>query len=131
MERDDRRSSVHALQRLVTLDGEYPELMQTARDHLPCLRGPQPAVAVVVSLADIDRALRSYDEGDLSADQLHEWAELLEMSDHVAYDRDAEQAIADLLFRLATPEINEPITPSVVRRMRASLIHPRPRDPAP
>lgn len=112
---------VNALQRLVALEGEYPELVKGAREQLRNLRKQEPATAVVVSLADVDRALRLYEEGSLSEEQLQDWADLLEMNDHVEYERDAEEAIANLLFCLSTPEINEPITRAVVRRMRASL----------
>lgn len=114
-----------ALRRLVALEGEYQKLARDAREQLRAWRMQKPTTAVVVSLADVDRALRRYEEGLLSGEQLQEWAEILEMNDHVEYERDAEQAVASLLFSLSSPEINEPITRAVVRRMRASLKDPR------
>jgi hypothetical protein len=115
----------NALRRLIALEGEYQKLVKDARDQLWTLRMQQPATAVVVSLVDVDRALRLYEEGHLSGEQLQEWADILEMNDHVEYERDAEEAVANLLFSLSSPEINEPITRAVVQRMRASLRNPR------
>lgn len=114
-----------ALRRLVALEGEYQKLAGDAREQLRISRTQQPTTAAVVHLADVDRALRLYEEGLLSGEQLQEWAEILEMNDHVEYERDAEEAVASLLFSLSSPEINEPITRAVVRRMRASLTDPR------
>lgn len=112
---------VDALLRLVALEGEYPKLARDAREQLRAWRMQQPTTAAIVGLADVDRALRLYEEGLLSKEQLQEWAEILEINDHVEYEREAEETIASLLFSLSSPEINEPITRVVVRRMRASL----------
>ena len=110
-----------ALRRLVALEGEYQELARDAQEQLRILRTQHSTTAAVVRLVDVDRALRLYEEGLLSGEQLQEWAELLEMNDYVEYEREAEEAVARLLFSLSSPEINEPITRAVVRRMRASL----------
>lgn len=115
----------NALRRLVRLEGTYQELAHDARKQLRAWRMQQSTMAVVVGVADLDRALRLFEEGLLSGEQLQEWAEILEMSDHVEYERDAEEAVASLLFSLSSPEVNEPITRAVVRRMRASLKDPR------
>jgi hypothetical protein len=80
---------------------------------------------VVVGPSDVDRALRLYEEGLLSVEQLQAWAEILEMNDHVEYERDSQENVASLLFALSSPDINEPITRALVRRMRASLKDPR------
>jgi len=110
-----------ALLRLVALEGEYTRLARDAREQLRAWRMQQSTTAVVLGLVDIDRALRLYEEGLLSGEQLQEWAEILEMNDHVEYEHDFEEAIASLLFFLSSPEINEPITRALARGMRASL----------
>jgi len=110
-----------ALRRLVVLDGQYQELITDAREYLGSGEPPQVETDVVVGLADVERALNQYEKGALSGEQLQEWADVLEMNEHVRYECGAEEAVADLLFRLSSPEINEPITPPAVRRLRASL----------
>jgi hypothetical protein len=112
------------LRRLVALEGGFQKLARDVREQPRTWRMQQTDDAVVVGLADVDRALRLYEEGLLSGEQLQEWAEILEMNDYVEYERDAEETVASFLFSLSSPEINEPITPAVVRRMRASLKDP-------
>ena len=109
------------LRRLVALDGEYQELIGDAREYLRSAPVPQIETGVFVRLADIDRALKLYEEGVLSGVQLQEWADILEMNEHVHYEWGEEKSVADLLFRLSTPEINESITPAFVRKLRVSL----------
>jgi hypothetical protein len=58
---------------------------------------------------------------EISAGQLQEWAENLEVREDVAFDPKEAELLDDVFFRIATPEINEPLTPEVVRRMRDEL----------
>lgn len=110
-----------SLRRLVALEGDPQALLRDARAQLRARQTQLLGTPVVVGPSDVDRALRLFEEGRLSREQLQEWAEILEMSDHVEYERGSEEAIANTLFRLTSPEINEPITRVAVRRMRASL----------
>lgn len=114
-----------ALRKLITLDGDYVKLVGEARNYLRCTQTPQGEGSVLVSLADIDRALRLYEEGVLSEEQVVEWAEILEMNGHVRYETGEEGTVADLLFQLSTPEINEPISSRMAHRLRASLARAR------
>jgi len=110
-----------AIRRLVALEGDYQRLARNAQEQLRACRMEQPTTTVVLRLADVDHALQLYEEGLLSGEQLQEWAEILEMNDHVDYKPKAEEAVANLLFSLSSPEINEPVTRALVRRMRASF----------
>ena len=109
-----------ALRRLILSEGPYPALVEDIREQLR-KHEVQASPVALVRLADVDRALGLCEEGRVSAEQLRDWADLLEMNEYVDYERGSEGMVADLLFRLSTPEINEPITPAVVRRLRASL----------
>jgi len=75
----------------------------------------------MLRVEDLDHALDQFEGGVLTGEQLQEWADTLEMNDLVLYEEGAEGAIADLLFRLSTPEINDPITPTLAHAMRDSL----------
>ena len=97
-----------ALGQFVALDGDYQKLATVARQQLRARETQRPAAAVILYLANVDRALRLYEEDELSGLQLQEWAEILEMNEHVEYERDAEETIASLLFTLSSPEINGP-----------------------
>jgi hypothetical protein len=110
-----------ALRRLILLEGPYPALVEDVREQLREHEGQAPTPVALVRLVDVDRALGLFEERRLSAEQLQEWADLLECNEHVDYEHGCEGTVADLLFRLSTPEINDPITPAVVRGLRVLL----------
>jgi ribosomal protein L15 len=68
-------------------------------------------------LSVIDRFLR----GEIRSAQLQQWAEAFEVREDVGFDEREEEQIKDVFFRLATPEINEPLTHQTVRRMKDEL----------
>lgn len=65
----------------------------------------------------IDRFLA----GDITAEQLQQWAENLEVREDVAFDQEEEELLDDVFFRIATPFINEPLTRESVQEMRDEL----------
>jgi hypothetical protein len=109
------------LRNLVLLDGEYQKLIRNVRAYLQHARATQPEALEVVRLDDVDHALSMYENNTISSEQLREWADILEMNDYVRYEYGVEEVVADLLFRISTPEINEPITRDFARKLRFSL----------
>ena len=81
-------------------------LLVLKKDHLLCV---------------IDRFLRA----EISASQLQQWAENFEIREDVGFDERDEEQIKDVFFRLATPEINEPLTQQTVQRMKDELTRNR------
>ena len=65
----------------------------------------------------------------ITAAQLQEWAENLEVREDVAFDEEDRNLIDPVFFRIATPEIHEPLTHDSVRRMQAELTRKK-GDPA-
>lgn len=114
---------MNALQRLIAIRGEFGHLIEEAHVFLREIRQRPIEASPVVLLcrADVDQALKRYVDGGLTERQLHEWAELLEMNDNIDYEAGEEEAIADVLFRLSTPDINEPISENLARRLRVEL----------
>ena len=62
-----------------------------------------------------------YLAGDLSAEQLEEWAESLEKREDVAFSPEAEGVLDETLFCLANPSINLGISKDSVRQLREQL----------
>ena len=60
--------------------------------------------------SQIEAVLRGYVEGKTNAAQVAEWADSVEAREEIDYELSHEQQIADLLFELATPEINGTLT---------------------
>ena len=79
------------------------------------------AELVVLTAAGALRILERYLSGELSAEQVEYWAELLEMRDDVGLEVRQEAELRRLIFVLANPEINEPLTPALAIRLRRAL----------
>jgi hypothetical protein len=100
-----------AVRDLIDLVAPYADLaarFHATVDVLPPLTDVGPAV--VLTHEDLMRALRLYLMRGISAENLSSWAGLLEMNQFVEYGEEKRGAIADVLFLLASPEINDPIT---------------------
>jgi glutamine synthetase adenylyltransferase len=93
-------------------------LLGELEDHLS--RSPIIG-ARVVSRRTLQNALEAHLEGAISASELSEWANLLEQRDEVACETRFDHFIADLVFRLATPEINQQIDEDLCREMLTEL----------
>ena len=64
--------------------------------------------------------------GEIDAEQLEKWAGNLESREDIGFDSHQEESLKDLLFRIANPEINEPLTAGRVNSMQTELSSRRP-----
>ena len=71
------------------------------------------------------RVMDRYLAREISAEQLQEWAENLEGREDVVFDQKEEESLDSVFFRIATPEINDPLTSEIVRQMRNELLQER------
>lgn len=77
---------------------------------------------LVVLAADHFQAVFSrFLGGEIDSGQLATWADNLESREDVGFDPQQEEFLKDLLSRIATPEINEPLTAGRVRSMQTEL----------
>jgi hypothetical protein len=79
------------------------------------------APLLVLKKEDLLKIINRFLSGEISATQLQEWAENLEVREDIAFDEKESELIDDVFFRLATPEINEPLTSESVQRMKDEL----------
>lgn len=75
---------------------------------------------VTLSSGDVVAVLDRYLAGSLTADQVTDWADLLECRE----DIELPAHLTDALFRLANPNINGPVCPAVAVALRQALLHP-------
>jgi hypothetical protein len=68
-------------------------------------------------LAILDRFLA----GRLTADQVTDWADQVELRDDVGLEVGFEIQLRDAIFRLANPILNEPVTSELAMRLRADF----------
>jgi len=112
----NRRAEI--LEELVRLEKPTEPLMR----ELSALGWDWPGEPLLVLkkkdlLAIIDRFLAE----EITAAQLQEWAENLEAREDVAFDKEEEDLLDDVFFRIATPFINDPLTRESVLKMRDKL----------
>jgi hypothetical protein len=112
----DRLERIVALE--PNLDHNIEEFSELVEDVVMSNASPR----VLLRVSDLERALRAYARGELSSERLQRWASLLETNELVDYEHGANKLIADTLFALATPEINEPLSPDLARRLLDSLV---------
>lgn len=70
---------------------------------------------VVLTREQMRKIMNMYLDDEISAEQLSEWAELVEGRDGIAYEDGHEQNIADVLFWISEPEINSKVTKNKIK----------------
>jgi len=79
------------------------------------------APLLVLKKEDLLRIIDRFLTHNISATRLHEWAENLEVREDVAFDENEKELLEEIFFRLAAPEINEPLTFASVQKMKDEL----------
>jgi hypothetical protein len=70
---------------------------------------------VTLTRADATRTLTRYLTGELSADDVEQWADALEVREDVGREPGFGDELTELLFQLATPEVAGKITPETAK----------------
>ena len=77
---------------------------------------------VLVSRRTLRNALIGFLSGKNDATELTKWANLVEQhGDEIAYEPGFQELIATCIFRLSTPEINEPIDEKLCQEMIGAI----------
>ncbi|WP_033287534.1 hypothetical protein [Amycolatopsis jejuensis] len=71
--------------------------------------------------ADARLVLNRYLDGSLSADDLHEWADAIEVREDLGREEGCEEVLGTLLYQLANPVLEGEITPERVRAWLSSV----------
>jgi hypothetical protein len=80
----------------------------------------RPAVSgVVLSTADVIRSLDEYLNGNVSAAEVHEWAEGYDVNEDIEFE---VQALTRVVFELTSPEINGALTMVRAARIKEDLL---------
>lgn len=71
--------------------------------------------------ADILRVLRRYLSGALTAEQVVDWADLVECREDIGFQNGQKEELSNVIFRLANPNINGPVTLELARQIQLDL----------
>ena len=80
-----------------------------------------PGDPIVVSRRTLRAALRRFVENEIDVGDLVVWANLIEAHDQVQYEPGFQKLIADVVFCIASPEINEPLNAEMCHRLMDGL----------
>ena len=80
------------------------------------MAGDQRSVDFTVSRKTLKTVLQRFVNNDLHAREVADWASLIEACDQVEYEPGFERLIADIVFELASPEINGALTDQSCQR---------------
>lgn len=98
---------IAALEDLVTLRVPPVEAQQRLRDF-----GWDCADELVtLTRGNLLHVVDEYLLGNLTGDDVAQWANAVEGRDDIGFEEDFEAVIKDMVFHLATPEITAPLTP--------------------
>jgi hypothetical protein len=76
---------------------------------------------VIVSRQTLRTALTRFVAGEIDRNDLVAWANLIEAHDLVRYELGLETSIADVVFCIASPEINGPLNADLCRQYISQL----------
>ena len=106
------------LKRLVEFRGP----IETILEELRLLGWDWDGEPLLVLSADHYQAVLSrFLGGEIDARQLEDWAGNLESRDDIGFDPEQAELLKTLLFRIATPEINQPLTAGLVKDIQNEL----------
>jgi hypothetical protein len=77
---------------------------------------------VFVTSKDILQIIDRHAGGDLSVEQLVEWADFLEVRDGVGFAPPHGDRLKEIVWQLANPLLNGAITPAMLRDLRLELV---------
>jgi hypothetical protein len=104
-------------QKMIELQADK-RLFRELQEMLSMHRGPGE---VLVSRRTLRNALLGVIEERFDAEEITRWANQIEVHDSIMYEVGFESLLATLIFRLATPEINEAINQGTCRQMLEEL----------
>ena len=67
--------------------------------------------------------LDRYLNNALSATDLENWADAIECREDIAYETDYEAIINDIIFYLANPTLNDPLSPKTIEQYISQFSH--------
>jgi hypothetical protein len=77
---------------------------------------------LLLSRKTVALAINRFLGGEINEEELVAWANLLETEDRVCYEPGHEKTIADVVFQVASPEINAPLVRSTCEALLGELV---------
>ncbi len=75
----------------------------------------------ILERGHMERILDRYLQGGLDSEMLEEWANIVEGRDDIGFEPGYESILQQVIFQLANPLLNAPVTPESVRKVFRKL----------
>ncbi len=79
---------------------------------------------VTLSTGEVVQVIERFLSGKITSEQLTDWADLIECREDIEVSKESPN-LAEVIFRLANPNLREPITPVLVAEIRNTLLTER------
>lgn len=76
---------------------------------------------VVLTPVHLARVLSRYMQGEITAQELEDWANAIESREDIAYETAHKAPLAQAIYQLANPLLTQPITPVSIQQLFATL----------
>ena len=76
---------------------------------------------VKLCVGHVRGALTKYLEGRVTAKNVEDWADAIELRDDIDYEREHEEVLAEVMHELANPVLTETLTPERARQLHKLL----------
>jgi hypothetical protein len=74
-----------------------------------------------VTRQHVGGVLSRYLEGQLTSEQVTDWADLVECREDLGYEKGFEEDLKRTVFELANPNLTEPVSPTAAHAIRDKL----------
>lgn len=78
----------------------------------------EPLIVTSDTIIDV---LRRYTSGEISAKEIEGWANLIECREDIVFEEEKEDELEDVIYRLANPILEEPLSDKLCERFIAIL----------
>lgn len=100
---------------------DYPLPIEPVLAELAAFEWDSAKDLAILEVADILRVLRRYLSDALTAEQVVDWADLVECREDIGFRNGEKEDLSNVIFRLANPNINGPVTPELATQIQLDL----------
>ena len=76
---------------------------------------------MILCKSDIEIILRKYKSGEVSEQQLEEWANFIECRDDIGFEESREETLREIIYWLANPELGYEVNSNLISEIEKGL----------
>jgi len=100
---------------------DFDQPLDALKKEIKTLPWDSEEEVIILKKDHLFKILEKFTNQQLDSDELSEWANLIEGREDIGFEEKDEEILKKIIFEMANPEINEPITVSVVMRWASAL----------